>query len=282
MKIEIVNWAKYNPRTDVKNTTWFRLENTFWSDQVIFLLDNDAKMVWFTLLALASQRMSGVVDVEPTFVSAVLRVDVSKVTTTLEHLKVAKKIVYVTSRARNAGVTSTCSQEHVDVPPPTYEQDERTNSTDTTAEQEVALSPPGNEPMKPESEPPKAEPEPETFTARQFVDAWNEHRGSLAEVKRLTASRADKIKTRRKEEPELAYWVACIKRMAASEFLTGKNPRGWIVDIEWLTENDTNHVKVSEGKYDNRAGKAAAEPNRDASTALRIEDAETIKKLLGR
>ena len=36
-----------------------------------------------------------------------------------------------------------------------------------------------------------------------------------------------------------------------SDFLTGKNDRGWKMTLDWLIENDTNWVKVMEGKYDN-------------------------------
>ncbi len=36
MKIEIVNWDKYNPRTDAKAWSWFRMQNSFFDDPDLF------------------------------------------------------------------------------------------------------------------------------------------------------------------------------------------------------------------------------------------------------
>lgn len=105
MLIEIVNWEKYNPRNDIKHPTWFRLENNFWSDGVIFDFDNDAKMVWVTLLALASQKMRGQIDANTAFIATVLKITVEKVEATIDALHLAKKIKIPTSRRRNARVT---------------------------------------------------------------------------------------------------------------------------------------------------------------------------------
>lgn len=44
-----------------------------------------------------------------------------------------------------------------------------------------------------------------------------------------------------------------IDRIMASDFLMGKNDRGWCADFDWLVKNEKNWVKVMEGKYDNRA-----------------------------
>ena len=89
-----------------------------------------------------------------------------------------------------------------------------------------------------------------------MVAVWNECRGSLPEA-RLTTGRAAKIRARLKEQPDLAYWRAVVSRLASSDFATGKNDRQWRADLGWLIRNDENHVKVSEGKYDNRAKPSA-------------------------
>lgn len=81
-----------------------------------------------------------------------------------------------------------------------------------------------------------------------LVDIWNSNRGSLALVEKLTKSRMDKIRSRWAEKPDLEYWGAVTKRMAASRFC---REGGWAT-FDWLIKNDTNHIKVSEGKYDNR------------------------------
>lgn len=42
-------------------------------------------------------------------------------------------------------------------------------------------------------------------------------------------------------------------KASKSDFLRGKNDRGWKMDFDWLISNDTNWVKVMEGKYDNKS-----------------------------
>lgn len=122
-----------------------------------------------------------------------------------------------------------------------------------------------------EEESNKGQNKPEQFTAAQLLDAWNTHRGDLTEIKRLSKARLDKIKVRREEEPNLEYWVACIKRLAASSFATGKVksanfPSGWKADFDWLIKNDLNHTKVAEGKYDNQ-GSSKKQPQMKVFTA---------------
>ena len=82
-----------------------------------------------------------------------------------------------------------------------------------------------------------------------FVEAWNELKGILPSVQKMTTKRTQKIKVRLAEEPDLEYWRSVIKKMAASDFCrSGK----W-ASIDWLVANDNNHVKVSDGNYDNKA-----------------------------
>lgn len=126
MKIEIVNWEKYNPRNDVKSTTWFRLENTFWSDPAIFALTNDGRMVWVMLLSLASQRQLPTIQTDLAFVSAVLRIDESVTVAALKHLQAHGKIKMSTLRGRNVRGTAP-SRARYDTDGRTDEQTDETN-----------------------------------------------------------------------------------------------------------------------------------------------------------
>lgn len=209
MILRIVSWEKYNPRKDVKHTTWFRVENTFWSDPAIFRLNNDGKMVWMVLLSLASQRMSGLIEVDRELISGLLKVTIQFVDKTLNDLKVSGKIEIATSRRRNGHV------------PPTTDgrTDERTDVQESASLDLLAI--------------------------------WNANRGSLAEG-RLTPGRRKQIAVRTKDHPDSLYWVEVVKRLARSSFATGKSDSGWRADFGWLIKNDENHVKVSEGKYDDR------------------------------
>ncbi len=108
MLIEIVNWSKYQPRHDIKSTSWFRLENTFWLDPTLTPLDSDGKLVWIVLLSLASQRQSAVFEVDLMFVRRAIGVRMKKLIETLEHFQANGKIRItppVTLRGRNADVT---------------------------------------------------------------------------------------------------------------------------------------------------------------------------------
>lgn len=124
-----------------------------------------------------------------------------------------------------------------------------TNVTNVTAEQEV----------------------PECSRASRLMEIWNEHRGSLASVARMTSKRRDKAYTRLREVSDEAYWVTVVQKLAASSFATGKNDRGWKASFDWLLENDTNHVKASEGKYDDKGGKKP-----EAKKALTMEELNAL------
>lgn len=136
MRIEIINWSKYNPRSDIKQTSWFRLENNFWSDPVLFDLDSDGKIVWMMLLGLASQRMSAQTLISTGMVSACLRVDEQKVNSILVELQDRKLIKILTSRKRNADVTKTSRGRHA------------TNETNETNETNVCEGPSTPSPTK--------------------------------------------------------------------------------------------------------------------------------------
>jgi hypothetical protein len=93
-----------------------------------------------------------------------------------------------------------------------------------------------------------------------FVEVWNSNRGELSKAK-LTETRKKHIKQRIKEEPDLEYWTRVVRRIAESDFCCGRGAGGgtWVATIDWLLRPDT-HVKVMEGKYDNRSGPRGGGP----------------------
>jgi hypothetical protein len=82
----------------------------------------------------------------------------------------------------------------------------------------------------------------------QFLTIWNDNRGCLPKVQALTSKRKSQIKSRLAEKEDLTYWTECVKKMAASNFCR----EGKWATFDWLIKNDTNHVKVMEGNYDDR------------------------------
>ena len=130
------------------------------------------------------------------------------------------------------------------------------------------------------------QPNQETARAEAFVKLWNDICGTHLPKAQITDKRRTHIKARLVEYPGLEYWARVMKRMIFSDFLNGKNDRGWTADIEWLTANDNNHVKVIEGKYDNKTpflpgARPVPKPYRDPAKEIKPEDlltAEDIEK----
>ena len=88
------------------------------------------------------------------------------------------------------------------------------------------------------------------FKPSSFVDLWNEQCGTLSKATKLNETRARKVRARWKEQPTEVYWRIAIAKMAASSFCC----QGKWASLDWLISNDTNHVKVMEGKYDDHDG----------------------------
>ncbi len=87
-----------------------------------------------------------------------------------------------------------------------------------------------------------------------FFDFWNSQE-KLPKAIKLSKSRKDKIKTRLKEA-DIDEWKKVISLVNMTEFLTGRNDRGWKADIDWLIANEENRIKVVEGKYKSNPAKS--------------------------
>lgn len=78
IKIEFKNWEKFNPRSDRANYTWFRLQNSLFSDQKIFGLNHSQIALYLFLLCEASKCNCGAVDLSPAYICALLKYDEGK------------------------------------------------------------------------------------------------------------------------------------------------------------------------------------------------------------
>lgn len=74
---------------------------------------------------------------------------------------------------------------------------------------------------------------------------------------KMTDKRKRHIKARLAEH-DMPTIVMAMRKMQDSDFLSGRSGK-WQANIDWLFANDTNIVKVIEGKYDNRAGDSTHE-----------------------
>ena len=85
----------------------------------------------------------------------------------------------------------------------------------------------------------------------EFMDAWNSLNFGLAKIKSLSGDRKRRIASRLKEA-SLDDWIYAMKKIGDSRFLCGENNSGWKVDFDWLIENETNRLKIIEGKYESK------------------------------
>lgn len=82
---------------------------------------------------------------------------------------------------------------------------------------------------------------------------WNST--PLPKILEWSKERKEKLGVRLESEHFRTNWRPAIERLARSSFALGKGNTGWKADINWFLSNDTNYVKILEGKYDDREQK---------------------------
>jgi hypothetical protein len=107
IELELLNWDKYNPRKDLKATTWMRFQNSIYEDPQFFDFDHGEICFWIYLLCMASKKQSSTVIVNITHAERIGRFKKSTIDSCIEKLK---HINCVTER--HAHVTSTLRARH--------------------------------------------------------------------------------------------------------------------------------------------------------------------------
>lgn len=87
------------------------------------------------------------------------------------------------------------------------------------------------------------------INAQEVFNAYNNICTDNPSARALTDSRRNKINTRLKENIFRDNYNQIFEIVSKTDFLKGKNESNWKADLDWLIENDTNYVKVLEGKY---------------------------------
>lgn len=88
-----------------------------------------------------------------------------------------------------------------------------------------------------------------------IVDMYHTECKNYPRVVRLSDARKNKIRIRVEEmNGDLTILQDIFKKMEASKFLRGDNPKGWKATFDWVFENEKNWVKIYEGNYDNKPG----------------------------
>ena len=94
-----------------------------------------------------------------------------------------------------------------------------------------------------------------TTPIAEIVLLYHDYLPNLPKCQRLTAKRSSQIHARWGESPEvqtLGWWQAFFEKVGKSEFLNGKNDRGWTANLEWITKSE-NFTKILEGHYDRKS-----------------------------
>jgi hypothetical protein len=91
-----------------------------------------------------------------------------------------------------------------------------------------------------------------------IMDAYNTICTSLTAIKTMNDKRKQAVKTRFLQDfhGDMREVQAFFRKVAASDFLCGRNERSWTANFDWLMKS-SNAVKVLEGNYDNRRPKGA-------------------------
>ena len=99
----------------------------------------------------------------------------------------------------------------------------------------------------------------ESLSSKEILQLWNDlaKKKDLPVIQKITQSRRDKFNTRLKESS--FDYKKILSIIESSDFLCGDNNRNWKVALDWILTNDTNYVKILEGKYDN--GKISKKSN---------------------
>ena len=99
---------------------------------------------------------------------------------------------------------------------------------------------------------------------------------SLTPIKVMSDKRKQEAKTRFRREfhGQMGEVCAFFRKVEASDFLCGRNGRGWSANFDWLMKS-SNAIKVLEGTYDNKKPRAPDIPQMDvAARAIAILEAE--------
>jgi hypothetical protein len=95
------------------------------------------------------------------------------------------------------------------------------------------------------------------IAAEQLAEIWESERGSLPEMRAMTPERVARCRERLRNagSPKfLEDFCEAVRRAAATPFLCGAGPAGWRANFDWMIANDTNYLKVLEGRYDSGNG----------------------------
>lgn len=127
----------------------------------------------------------------------------------------------------------------------------------------------------------KSREEKESIDYQQIVDNFNLLCPSLPRVTRLSDARKRSISARLRGGYSVEDLDRAFKLTESSDFLTGKNDRGWRASFDWVLK-ESNLTKVLDGQYENRNGvpQSKAKPTGFTNFQQRDYDFDELEKQL--
>lgn len=126
-KIEVVKWAKYNPRTDRKYHSWFRVENKIADDPKLFGLSAAQKFAVICIFGQIGEAQGKPIDLHVEWFADKLKLSPDEVNQTIDHLE-------------QVGITSALGNQLVTNPTPPGNQLESTGSATNTNTSKIFLA----------------------------------------------------------------------------------------------------------------------------------------------
>ena len=235
MKIRISKWERYNPRSDRKAHSWFRLEINWYDDEKLFDLSPQQKLLWPMLLSIyATKRTSDFIDLNLKFVAHKSGLEEKFIFSTLQVFE-TKGLIEV-GNLTDTATTPNGSQAVTDW----HTTNERTNDTNVVPKGTCGLA---TTPTPPES--------PKNSKAEMLLKVWNDNCGKLPKAKALNPARTRSVLARLKEHPDLEVWAKAARDIARSPFHSGQNERGWVADFDYFIQPKTI-MKSIEGSFNSK------------------------------
>jgi hypothetical protein len=111
IQLKIKNWDKFNPRKDVKQASWFRLQNTLFDDSDLFNLTTNELCFLVYLFCLASKKNTPTITLSLAHAKAIGRFDEQTIANSLSKLVESETIII--SNTSSARVTRTLRARNV-------------------------------------------------------------------------------------------------------------------------------------------------------------------------
>lgn len=121
----------------------------------------------------------------------------------------------------------------------------------------------------------KIHPPTEKIDFNQLQKFFNDNRGLLPEVKKITEARKLKLKTIEKEYGKELIKIA-IEKVRDSPFLQGDNNKNWIASFDWVFTK-ANFIKILEDNYAKRANKSERTNEQIFTDSMQSETAKNFR-----